>query len=307
MPSVAALALALASSPIFVCAYATNVVPAPRSATETAAKKLTDKNLIQFSIRAEEVTVLLSQTYQNTNKGILEQTPSGADGYTNYGGRLNLTALALLDLGIFRFYAGLGWRHLDLSYFDALGVSITNSFRTADAFSFEPGVAVKLLPLYLGVEFHGLATTNKDLSRSDFWDLHFANTLSLRAFLDQRIFRLPVYLLAAVDWNRDFTFQSPLWNLSIDAGLRFNFNYYISFTARYKFFLGRDEGAHYLNVFFDYQISPNFGFSLGLARLMYRPGASPATRVNAGMNFLVDLNPASSDSDGFKMVKSTNR
>lgn len=298
MPLTAWATLLVWILPASVSAYATNVIPAPRSASEKTAKKLTDKNVLQLSLRAEEVTVLLSQTYQNTNKaGLIEQTPGtqAEGGYSNYGGRLNLTALALLDLGIFRFYAGLGWRHMDLSYFDTLGIALTNASRTADALSFEPGIAVKLLPLYLGVEFHGLATTNKDFSRTDFWDLHFANTLSLRAFLDQRIFRLPVYLLGAVDWNRDFTFQSPLWNLSIDAGLRFNFNYYISFTARYKFFLGRDEGAHYLNFFFDYQITPAFGFSLGLARLMYRPGASPATRVNAGVNVLLDLSPPSAN------------
>ncbi|MBL8994859.1 MAG: hypothetical protein JNM63_16045 [Spirochaetia bacterium] len=295
MPDLIPLMALVWLAPVWSSAATTNAFPAPRSATETASKKLTDKNVLQLSLRAEEVTVLLSQTYQNTNRGIPEQSPADSTGYTNYGGRVNLTALALLDLGIFRFYAGLGWRHLDLSYFDALGVAITNSFRTADAFSFEPGFAVKLLPLYLGVEFHGLISTNQDLAKSDFWDLHVANPLSLRAFLDQRIFRLPVYLLAAVDWNRDFTFQSPLWNLSIDTGLRFNFNYYISFTARYKFFLGRDEGAHYLNFFFDYQLSPNLGFSLGIARLMYRPGASPATRVNAGVNVLLDLSPSGAD------------
>ncbi len=249
------------------------------------------KHRLQLSLRADEVTMLLSQSYQTNSQGVIEQTPSTASGFTNYASRLNVSVLGLLEIGVFRFSLGLGWRHLDLTYVDILGVALTNAYRSVNAFSFQPGFGVKLWPLYLGVQFHGLIPSTNDLVRTDYWDLHFANTLSLRALLDQRIFRLPLYVLAGVDWNRDFTFQNPLWNLAVDGGLRVNFNYYINFSAQYRFFLGKEEGTHYLLFSFNYQPSAVLGFNVGISRLLYRLGASPSTRVNAGVNLLIDLDP----------------
>ncbi|HMA99900.1 MAG TPA: hypothetical protein VKS21_02830 [Spirochaetota bacterium] len=180
----------------------------------------------------------------------------------------------------------------------------TNNIHTEKSTSFFPdprnvffinsGLYATYKSFSLGFSFNKLYTKNKTAypESKNYWHCFNTNnnysSYNIDFLIDQKIFKLPFYLLSGLKINPQTGLHFNKHTIyKINAGLRLDFNYYISSSLLYNAFLGKTRNTrHMFTVQFNYNVLAALALRIKYACVYFADNEFPASRFDIGMEYI---------------------